>query len=349
MLEFGPLVISASAVAITISLLRMRRHEPLRQPSPIGIVIHGGAWAIPDGDIHDRSVLGVRRAAAVGYAVLAKGGSSLDAVEAAVRVLEDDDAFDAGTGSVLNADGIIEMDAMLMDGKSLEIGSVAAVNNIKNAVSLARMVLERTDHCMLVGGGAMKFAEAQGVTQVPTESLVTADALEYHERFKKYKSATNTLFNDSKQSVHDTVGAVALDAMGHVAAGTSTGGIPAKMVGRVGDSPLVGCGAYADDTMGAVSTTGHGESIMKVMLAHAALANLTADAVGGADANQSLASSSATRAAHKALKYMRARTGGCGGLVMIAAPHAKGGRPRMAAGFSTEKMPWVSPCDDSNY
>jgi beta-aspartyl-peptidase (threonine type) len=342
-MDFAPLVFSVSAAAAVILLLRSRRFESTRKPRPsaIGIAIHGGAWAIPDGEIHDRSVLGVRRAAAVGYEVLAKGGSSLDAVEAAVRVLEDDNAFDAGTGSVLNEEGVIEMDAMVMDGKNLGIGSVAAVNNIKNAVSLARKVLERTDHCMLVGSGAMKFAAEEGVEQAPTESLVTAEALEYYERFKKYNTATNALFNDSKQSVHDTVGAVALDALGHVAAGTSTGGIPAKKVGRVGDSPLVGCGAYADDTMGAVSTTGHGESIMKVMLAHSALASLDGNA-GGDAADKGVASSSVTYAAHKALKNMRVKTGGCGGLVMIAPPLEKGGRARMAAGFSTEKMPWVS-------
>jgi beta-aspartyl-peptidase (threonine type) len=261
----------------------------------------------------------VQAAAAAGFKAMEAGGSALDAVEAAVRSMEDDPAFDAGRGSVLTEDGLIEMDSVIVDGKDLSFGAVASVNNIQNAVSLARKVMENTDHCMLVGAGATKFARDQGVPVLPTEALVTEEARELHEKFKKYSKATDSLFNN--QEAHDTVGAVAIDADGNIAAATSTGGIPMKMAGRVGDSPLIGCGASADNLLGGASTTGHGESIMKVQLAAQVLRN--ANDCSGAEAVQA------------GLDLMRKRTGGCGGVILID----RAGEP--AFGFSTKKMPWA--------
>ncbi|KAJ8308615.1 hypothetical protein KUTeg_013489 [Tegillarca granosa] len=210
------------------------------------IVIHGGAWAIPD-DLAEASVEGVIRAAKTGYATLLDGGSAVDAVENAVKVLEDEPAFDAGTGSVLNSNGEVEMDAVIMDGKTLSAGG--------------------TDHVLLVGNGANQFAEEIGMERVQTEELVTEEGRKEYEHFLKFKTTVNVLFRNRDNSGHDTVGTVAMDKNGNVAFGTSTGGITAKRPGRVGDSPIIGSGGYADNVSGAVSTTGHGESIMKVCLA----------------------------------------------------------------------------------
>lgn len=231
------------------------------------IVVHGGAWAIPDGST-ERSLIGVRNAAAAGWKRLQDGQSSaIDAVEAAVVELENDPIFDAGTGSVLTADGTVEMDAIIMNGADLSYGSVASVENIKNPVKLARLVMEKTEHTMLVGAGANRFAAEQGICKVSAETLVTAEAKADFERFKTYGISVMTNFSTRSDNLgHDTVGCVAFDGS-NFAAATSTGGIMGKRPGRVGDSPLVGCGAYADNFAGAVSTTGHGESISKVCLA----------------------------------------------------------------------------------
>ena len=179
------------------------RSRSICKHSKCAIIVHGGAWAIPDGDIHDASVQGVRAAAAAGFKLLEANETALDAVEAAVRVLEDDCAFDAGTGSVLNEHGVVEMDSIIVDGETLGFGAVACVNNIKNPVSLARKVMDTTSHCLLVGAGAMDFAHKSGIRTVATELLVTPEAMEMHAQFKKYKVATDTLFNN--QEAHDTV------------------------------------------------------------------------------------------------------------------------------------------------
>ncbi|XP_050404142.1 isoaspartyl peptidase/L-asparaginase isoform X2 [Patella vulgata] len=238
------------------------------------IMVHGGAWSIPDNMV-DANKEGVKAAVMAGYKVLCMGGSAIDAVEAAIVALENDPCFDAGNGSVLTADGKVEMDSMIMDGSNLRAGSVGCVNSIANPIKLSRMVMEKTDHVLLVGEGANKFAGEMGVPHVSIDSLISDYAREEWERFSKseYKSAVNTMFKkrDVKEELvnsgHDTVGAVAVDAQGNVACGTSTGGITAKRPGRVGDTPLVGCGGYADNETGGVSTTGHGEGIIKVCLA----------------------------------------------------------------------------------
>ncbi|XP_062595489.1 isoaspartyl peptidase/L-asparaginase-like [Saccostrea cucullata] len=296
------------------------------------VVIHGGAWAIPD-KLSSASVDGVCSAARAGYGVLKRGGTAVDAVEAAVLVMEDCPAFDAGTGSVLNTKGEVEMDSVIMDGRQLQCGSVACVQNIKNPVSLARAVMEKTDHTLLVGQGANEFAEEIGIHTVPTDSLVTEDAREEWRHFMKFKTTVNALFRNRAEETpvdssvcdtigHDTVGAVALDKFGNTAAATSTGGITAKRPGRVGDSPIVGSGAYADNDSGAVSTTGHGESITKVCLAREVTHRIEEGM-------------SAQEASEAALQKMNRRVQGSGGVVAVS----KGGD--IGKHFTTERMAWA--------
>lgn len=307
---------------------------PPRSAGPC-IVVHGGAWAIPPA-LTPASLAGVRRAAAAGHAVLRAGGAALDAVEAAVVVLEDDPAFDAGTGSVLNARGDVEMDAAVMtegpgtDG--MRAGGVAAVAAVRNPVRLARAVMEKTPHCLLVGGGANSFAEEAGVERVADQRELVSDvAVEEWERFKKYGKAVSSLFNRGSDATHfdeerghDTVGAVALDETGGLAVATSTGGITFKRAGRVGDSPLIGSGLYCDADIGAASTTGHGESIMKTCLARHALLLMQLD------------SADAAAASTRALAHMKAKTGGCGGIIIVDAAG------NMAFDFTTSRMAWAS-------
>ncbi|KAM9559783.1 LOW QUALITY PROTEIN: isoaspartyl peptidase/L-asparaginase [Salvelinus alpinus] len=227
------------------------------------IVVHGGAWAIPD-DMAKASVDGVKSAATAGFLAMKRGGSALDAVELAVRALEDNPTFDAGHAAVLNTNGEVELDSIIMDGRTLAAGAVSSVKNIANPVSLARAVMEKTDNIMLTDRGANMFAESVGIPTVPTDALVTECERTEREKAKNYAVGVKELFNS--QWGHDTVGAVAVDCSGNVACATSTG-IRNKMVGRVGDSPIIGSGGYADNLSGAVSCTGHGESILKVTLA----------------------------------------------------------------------------------
>ena len=258
--------------------------------SPIVIVVHGGAWSIPDGEVGD-CISGTRAAAAAGYAVLAKGGSALDAVEAAVRVLEDLPVFDAGTGSVLNAKGDVECDALIVDGNSLRSGGVIGVNCTRHPISVARAVMDKTPHALFAGEGARAFALANAPKEDlcnPDELVTDAARAEFASKRNYTDSVAKSFRNEAPSSsspssstsyradtgVHDTVGAVALDCHGAIAAGTSTGGITLKLPGRVGDSPLIGSGAYADSALGGASTTGHGESIMRVLLAHRAVQGL---------------------------------------------------------------------------
>ncbi|XP_061084828.1 isoaspartyl peptidase/L-asparaginase [Conger conger] len=201
------------------------------------LVVHGGAWAIPD-CMSESSVGGVKAATLGGFQVLKRGGTALDAVETAVRALEDDPVFDAGHGSVLNACGEVELDAIIMDGRTLATGAVSSVRNIAHPVTLARAVMEQTDHVMLTDRGANLFADSLGIATVTNEVLVTEYEREEWRKQQKYSVGVKNLFNS--QCDHDTVGAVALDSHGDIACATSTGGIRNKMVGRVGDSPIIG-------------------------------------------------------------------------------------------------------------
>jgi beta-aspartyl-peptidase (threonine type) len=218
------------------------------------IIVHGGAGAIKDESLAARFE-GCKTAALAGWKILEQGGAALDAAEAAVVVLEDNPLFNAGTGSTLNRLGRVEMDAAIMEGQSLRAGAVAAVAGIKNPIKLARRVMEDGRHVMLAGEGALFFAREIGLAECPPERLII-------DRERK-----------RWESKHGTVGCVAFDSYGQLVAATSTGGIFDKFPGRIGDSPLIGCGTYAND-YGAASCTGDGEAIIRVLLARSAVAHL---------------------------------------------------------------------------
>ncbi|HET8578848.1 MAG TPA: isoaspartyl peptidase/L-asparaginase, partial [Methylomirabilota bacterium] len=227
------------------------------------LIVHGGAGADP---VEGREELreGIREAVAAGWRPLSEGGSALDAVEAAVRALEDHPRFNAGRGSVLTSAGTVEMDASIMEGDGLRNGAVAAVVGVRNPISLARRILEDGRHSLFAGEGALEQAKAFGVALCDPAGLIT-------ERQRKRLAA---LLADTVEA--GTVGAVALDRSGTIAAATSTGGMLGKLPGRVGDSALIGCGTYAESTLGGVSCTGHGEAIIRVALARRALEILKA-------------------------------------------------------------------------
>lgn len=228
------------------------------------LIVHGGAWNIPE-EYEAAHLNGVEKAIAETYPKLAAGCSALDAVEMAVNTLEADPTFDSGRGAFLNERGEVELDAMIMDGRDLSLGAVAALQNILHPVSVARKVMEQTEHCLLVGAGALLFAKKMGFEELPPQALLTERELSF---FHEIKNNPDFLTHQPfKASPSDTVGAVAMDSAGNFAAATSTGGTARKLVGRVGDSPIPGAGGYADNELGAVSTTGWGESIMKVLLA----------------------------------------------------------------------------------
>ena len=264
-------------------------------------IVHGGAWDIPDEETPGH-LNGCRIAAQVGWSILQRGGSALDAVEAAIRSLEDDPAFDAGKGAWLNSAGEVELDAIIMDGTTLGSGAVAAVQHVRNPILVARWVMERTTHSLLTGLGAEHFAQAQGVELCDESELLTGHEL---ERWRMIQAQKNFSVKEAfSGKPHGTVGAVARDRHGHLAAGTSTGGTPNKLQGRVGDSPLIGCGCYADDVSAGASATGWGESIMKVVLC-----KTVCDFVGQGH--------SAQQAAEKAIGVLADRAQGFGGVIVI--------------------------------
>jgi len=261
------------------------------------LIVHGGAGDIPETE-HEQYLAGCRHAVEVAWKVLDGGSTALHAVESAVRVLEDDPTFDSGRGSVLNAVGEIELDALIMDGATLNLGAVIAVQGIANPITLARLVMTDTSHHGLAGEGAKAFAIEKGIPIVTTAELTTQHAL---ERFHMRKASG---LSAGMPGGTGTCGAVALDRHGHVAAATSTGGTAHKRPGRVGDSPLVGSGGYADDQTGAASATGVGESIMRVVLSKTAT-----DAIGrGMDAQA---------AANFAVSVLVQRVNGQGGLIVV--------------------------------
>eukprot|EP00927_Polykrikos_kofoidii_P066360 TRINITY_DN61978_c0_g1_i1.p1 TRINITY_DN61978_c0_g1~~TRINITY_DN61978_c0_g1_i1.p1 ORF type:complete len:347 (-),score=36.67 TRINITY_DN61978_c0_g1_i1:98-1138(-) len=294
---------------------------------PIAIIVHGGAWAIPD-TLSEASRAGCERAAAAGYAVLHSGGTAIDAVEVAIRVMEDDPVFDAGYGSVLTSEGKVEMDASIQSGSDLQAGAVACVSVVRNPISLAKLVMQG-EHTLIVGDGAEAYARDHGMPIVDGSTLITQAARDELDQFRKYKNVTDSLFNQPSKAGHDTVGCCATDQFGDLAAGTSTGGITAKRPGRVGDSPLLGSGCYADNERGACSTTGHGESITKVLLANRVLASM--------DKGQSPSAAVAS-----SLAYMKAKLGSCGGAICISPDGVIG------ACFNTPRMAWAkrSSTDD---
>ena len=271
------------------------------------IIVHGGAWDMPS-DVHEAHRAGCARAVEEGYSLLSQEGSALDAVEAAVRLMEDDSTFDAGRGSFLNSDGEVELDAIVMEGDELKVGAVAAVQHILHPVTLARAVMERTQHCMLVGDGALRFAESIGMETVEVPELLTCRELERWKALRAENSFRHRRVfenGNGRDQRRGTVGAVALDSKGRIAAATSTGGTPNKLAGRVGDSPLVGCGNYADSRTAGVSVTGWGESIMKVVLAKRVCDNVERG-LGPHEAGK------------EAIDFLRARVDGLGGVIVLA-------------------------------
>ena len=243
----------------------------------VALVVHGGAGTIekdqmtPEREKEYRS--GIERALKTGYAILQRGGSSLDAVEAAVRTLEDDPHFNAGRGAVFTSAGVNELDAAIMDGKTLKAGAVASVRRIKNPVSLARLVMEKSPHVMLDCAGAEAFAKEQGIELVDPKYFFTQerwDALQKMQKAAKQGGSGigGKHFIITDQDQHGTVGAAALDQQGNLAAATSTGGMTNKRPGRIGDSPVIGAGTYANNATCAVSATGDGEYFIRAVVAH---------------------------------------------------------------------------------
>jgi len=276
---------------------------------PIAIIVHGGAGSI-SADRFETAQAGCKEAALAGWRVLQAGGSALDAVEAAVRSLEDNPNYNAGTGACLTSDGNIELDAGIMEGQNLSVGAVAGVERIKNPISLARKVLE-SPHVLLVGQGAQEFAQEQGISLCQLDDLKTArqynlwlkrrEAQAAQEEPRYVRREFNPPVTDEER--HGTVGAVAVDSAGVLAAATSTGGIHNKHHGRVGDSPLVGCGFYADENA-AISCTGDGEDFTRLLIAKRA-----ADVVARG--------ATARNAAEAAIAILTARATGTGGLIVV--------------------------------
>ncbi|XP_026878770.2 isoaspartyl peptidase/L-asparaginase isoform X1 [Electrophorus electricus] len=282
------------------------------------VVVHGGAGHIPK-DRAEISYVGVKEAARAAYSILRSGGSAMDAVVEAVAMLENNPVYNAGRGSVLNVKGEVEMDALVMDGRTLASGAVSAVRRVANPIRLARLVMEKTSHLCLTAEGASQFARTMGVPEVPEESMITDYA---RMRWKKNLDPdTNPM--ECQTGKMGTVGAVAVDLEGNVACATSTGGMTNKMEGRVGDTPCVGCGGYADNHIGAVSSTGHGETIMKVTLSRLILFHMEQG-------------KSPEEASDEALAYMKERVHGLGGVVVV---DPKG---VWSAHFSSLQMSWAA-------
>jgi len=304
------------------------------------LIVHGGAWDIPDEAV-DACKSGCQRALGAGWILLAGGGSALDAVEAAIMVLEDDPVFDAGYGSHLNLDGRVECDAIVMNGATLRSGAAATLQRVKNPIQLARKILEDCPHMMLVAEGAERFAKEHGIKLCKPEELVSEAEQEAWMKCKADKHAAE----HHRGHEQGTVGAVAIDREGHLFAATSTGGTCCKLPGRVGDSPLIGCGCYADSEAGGVSCTGYGEAIMKIVMAKTAVDLLRSratcvDPIAAADACDL---SSADLAARETVHLLGKRTHATGGLILLD----RHGNPGFA--FNTPRMAYGYVALDGNF
>jgi L-asparaginase / beta-aspartyl-peptidase len=293
---------------------------------PPSLIVHGGAWDIPD-DAVEACKFGCRRALEAGWAVLSGGSHALDAIETAIMTLEDDPVFDAGYGSHLNLDGQVECDAIVMDAATLRAGSVAGLHRIRNPIRLARAVLEKCPHMMLIAEGAERFAAQHGIALCDPDELVCPAEREAWIRCSRDSHAAE----HHRGHEQGTVGAVALDAHGRLIAATSTGGTCCKLPGRVGDSPLIGCGCYADAETGGVSATGYGEAIMKVVLAKTACDFLRP------------AASTPERAAQAAVQLLAKRGKGTGGVILLD----KRGKPGFA--FNTPRMAYGYVAADASF
>ena len=285
-----------------------------------GIVIHGGAGTLPraemSGEAEGKYRAALSEAIDQGYAVMQDGGTSLDAVTRAVMLLEDNPLFNAGRGSVFTLDGRNEMDASIMEGRTLQAGAVCGLTRIRNPVELARAVMEKSEHVMLAGAGAEEFAASQGISFVPQSYFHTP------ERWRQLERIRAGEFGLSGHTISHvgTVGAVALDTHGHLAAATSTGGMTGKRFQRIGDSPIIGAGTYADDRSCAVSATGHGEVFIRAAVAHDVCARMR---FGGRSVGE---------AARQVIFGELAALGGEGGVIAIDA------RGEIAMEFNSEGM-----------
>jgi beta-aspartyl-peptidase (threonine type) len=284
------------------------------------IIVHGGAWNMPD-QVLDAHRRGVKEALLEGWAVLRRGEPAIDAVERAVNCMEDDPNFDAGRGSFLNSNGEIELDAAIMEGKHLMAGSVAAVRNVAHPISLARKVMEKTQHVLLVGAGANQFALSIGFPTCTVKDLLVGQELELWGRLKN-KDSRDAFDRSVAHDFTDTVGCVAIDASGNIAAGTSTGGLPNKLPGRVGDSPLIGSGLYADNESCGVSATGWGEPIMKIVLSKT-VSSLVEIGL------------SSQEAAKKGIEILGRKINGFGGVIVIDR------NSRIGFAYNTQRMAYA--------
>lgn len=275
------------------------------------LIVHGGAGDIPD-DLVEPFRDGCRRALEAGYRLLWAGGSAVDAVEAAVRVMEDDEAFDAGRGSHLTREGVVSLDAGLMEGAHLQVGAVAGLRDIANPITLARRVME-SEHAFLIGEGASQFAVQHGIQRCDPRDLIV------EREWRAWLAWSEAAEQRAARAISDTVGAVALDADGHLAAGVSTGGRQFTIPGRVGDVPCVGSGFYADDALGAAASTGEGEQIVRIVMAKRAV-----DALAGGRHPQQVA--------EEVIAYLGERVGGRAGIILMDT------RGRVGQAYSTRRM-----------
>jgi L-asparaginase / beta-aspartyl-peptidase len=299
----------------------------MKRQHPVSLAVHGGAWNIPDdeADAHRKGVLNALKA---GWEILKDGGTAVEAVERSIVVMENDETFNAGRGSSLNRSGEIELDASIMEGGTFRAGAVAAVQNVPNPISLARAIMEKSDIVLLSGLGATRFAKEHAIPTCGQDALITGRQI---ARWRESQSSEERPQARRKKgpdppSAGDTVGAVALDAEGNIASGTSTGGTPGKTPGRVGDSSLIGCGTYADSGVGGASSTGWGEGIIRVVLAKTVI-DLMRSKGGDPEA-----------AAKEAIALLKKRTGGLGGLVVLSAAGGVGiafNTPRMSRAYIT--------------
>ncbi len=291
------------------------------------LIIHGGAWDIPEKtlDAHRR---GCSKALTLGWDMLNSGSGAEETVEKVIQYLEDDGTFDAGSGSHLNEAGEIELDASIMNGRTLKCGAVGAVRRVKNPIVLARKIMVESEHILLVGSGAEKFAEEHGIRLCANGELVSDREQAYWANSQHLKHSSKDDFR-ARKAASDTVGAVAMDAQGDICVGTSTGGTFKKHPGRVGDSPLIGCGSYADNSVGGVSTTGWGEAMIKVVMAKTVIDILD---LNGGDPQS---------AAERGVDLLRRKVDGHGGVIVLNRFGKAGiafNTPRMARAYMNTEM-----------